>query len=155
MLQFEGVVVIASLRTETNFLNLDLFLFGLLFLFTFFLLVKELLVVSNSTNRRNSSWRYFDEVKFLLISYLLSLFDRIDTLFNIFTNKTNLRNTNLFVSPVKRLIVLLCGAVAVDAIISALIVFSSISSAYSRSCNTSAGRSLLKRFLRCDNRILL
>ena len=51
MLQFEVVVVIVGLGSETDLLHLLLHLLGLHFLGTLLLLIEELTIVDETTNR--------------------------------------------------------------------------------------------------------
>ena len=52
MLELELIVVLIGLGSETYFLNLDLHLLLLHFLLTLLLLIEELRVVDETTNRR-------------------------------------------------------------------------------------------------------
>ena len=102
MLEFEVVVVIIGLRTET-----DLFHFLLLRirlrLFLFFLLrVQELLVVHHSANGRVSRSSYLDQIEILLIGNSHCLLKRVDTLFYIVADKAHLCHTaNLIIDSMR------------------------------------------------------
>ena len=54
MFQLEVIIVLVGLRSETDFFHIDLHLLRLLFLCTLLQLIKELRIIYNSTNWRNS-----------------------------------------------------------------------------------------------------
>ncbi len=88
--EFEVVVMIVGLRTETDLLDF-LFLRIRFRLFLLFLLgVKELLVIYHAAYRRISGCCDLNQVEILLIGYTHSLLERVDSLFYIVADKANL-----------------------------------------------------------------
>lgn len=98
--QFEIVVMVVCLRSETNLFNYNFSCFCFKLFFPLLLLVKELLIINNPTNRRCGVRRNFDKVEFLLIRYLTSLLYCINTRLYVFTYQTNFFNANFFVNSV-------------------------------------------------------
>ena len=70
MLQLELIVMLISLRSETNLLSLYLHLLLLHFLCMLLLLVKELRIVDYTTNRWLCIWRNLHEVYSFLASHI-------------------------------------------------------------------------------------
>ena len=94
VLEFEVIIVVIGLRTETDLLHLLLFLVCFrLFLFLF-LRIEEFLVVNDAADRRRSRWSDLDEVKILVIRYFHSLLIRVDTLLYIVADQANLSHTS-------------------------------------------------------------
>ena len=104
MTQFEIVVMVICLRSEPNLFDYDLSRLCFKLFFPLLLLVKELLIINNPTNRRRSVRRDLNKVEFLLIRYLTSLFYCIYPRLYVFTYQTNLFNANLFVNSVGQLL---------------------------------------------------
>lgn len=104
MTQFEIVVMVICLRSEPNLFDYDLSRLCFKLFFPLLLLVKELLIINNPTNRRCGVWRDLNKVEFLLIRYLTSLFYCIYSRLYVFTYQTNLFNANLFVNSVGQLL---------------------------------------------------
>ena len=102
--QFKIVVMVIRLRSESNLFNYNLSSLCFKLFFPLLLLVKELLIINNPTNRRRSVRRDLNKVEFLLIRYLTSLFYRIYPRLYVFTYQTNLFNANLFVNSVGQLL---------------------------------------------------
>ena len=90
VLEFEVIVVIVGLGTETNLLDFLLFLIRLRLFLLFLLRVEELLVIDNTTNGRSRRRRYLDEVEILLIGNMHCLLERVDTLFYVVADKAYL-----------------------------------------------------------------
>ena len=76
MLELELIVVLIGLRTETYLLYFHLYLLSLHFLLAFLLLVEELGIVDESTDRRISVRRYFNKVYSLLLCHFQCLLCR-------------------------------------------------------------------------------
>ena len=108
VLEFEVLVVVVGLWTKTNLLDHNLHLLSLDLLSLTLLLVKELLVVGNTTYWRLSLWRDLDKVEFHLISQTQRLLDRKHQVrLNVLAYNTHCRCCNLVVDAVR---VLLLGA---------------------------------------------
>ena len=90
MLEFEVVIVVIGLRTESDLLHLLLFLVGLSLFLLFLLCVEEFLVVNHPADRRVSGRSYLDEIKILLIRYFHSLLKRVDALLYVVADEANL-----------------------------------------------------------------
>ena len=104
MFEFEVVIVVIGLRTETDLLHLLLFLVRLRFLLLFLLSVKELLVVNDAADRRSSGRSDLDEIKVLLISNSHCLLKGVDTGFYIVANEAHLLDTADFVVDTMRVL---------------------------------------------------
>ena len=97
MFELEVVVVVIRLRSEPNLLHLLVLLVGFRFFLLFLLRVEELLVVNDATNRRVGGRSDLDQVKILLVGYVHSLLERVDTLFYIVADKAHLQDTANFI----------------------------------------------------------
>ena len=100
MVQFEIEIMIIRLRTEPDFLYYDLGLlcFKLLLLFT--LLIKELTVIGNLTNRWICTGRDLYEIESEPFRNLQGLLQANNScVFYIFPNNTNNTGTNLIIDP--------------------------------------------------------
>lgn len=96
--------MVICLRSEPNLFDYDLSRLCFKLFFPLLLLVKELLIINNPTNRRCGVRRDLNKVEFLLIRYLTSLFYCIYPRLYVFTYQTNLFNANLFVNSVGQLL---------------------------------------------------
>lgn len=102
MLEFEVVIVIIGLRTESDLLHLLLFLVGLCLFLLFLLSIEEFLVVNHPADRRVGGRSNLDEIEILLIRYSHSLLKRVDTLLYVVANKANLRDAaNLIIDTMR------------------------------------------------------
>ena len=90
MFEFEVVIMVVRLRSETDFLDLLLFLVCLRLFLLFLLCVEELLVVNNTADRRVGSRCNLDEVEVLLIRHSHGLLKRVDALLYVVAYEAHL-----------------------------------------------------------------
>ena len=121
VLELEVIVMIISLRPETDLLDSDLDLLGLDFLLLLLLLVEEFLVVKDFANRRLGGGRDLHEVKLHLIGQLKGLLGGVDTrVLNVIAYEAHLRDTDFVINPVLSLRLLWSAATLKISAISAV-----------------------------------
>jgi len=91
--------MVICLRTKTDFLHIDLNLFGFLFLLTFLQLVKEFRVIDNTTNRGLCVGRNLYKVRFVFFGQFQSLRYRIHFAFYFIAYYADFFGTDLLINP--------------------------------------------------------
>lgn len=89
VLEFEIIVVVISLRSETYLLDYHFRRVRFLLLLLALLLIEELLIVQHTANGRYRVWRNLYEIQVLRIRDVHSLLKRIDTLLYIVAHKAH------------------------------------------------------------------
>jgi len=102
VLEFEVVIMVVRLRSESDFLYFLLFLVRLRLFLLLLLGIEEFLVVNNSANRWVSGCSYFDKIKVLFVRNAHSLLERINTLLYIVADEAHLLySANLVVNTMR------------------------------------------------------
>src|SRR5687768_14390431 len=94
--------MIIRVGSETNFFHLRDFGFRFHFLFLLLLVVKEFIIIDDLTYGRICLWRYFNQVKRLLLCDLQCFLHWIYSNCYIIANKSHLGNTNKMIDTMFR-----------------------------------------------------
>lgn len=101
ILDFEALVVFASLWAQANFFDLDLLLRPAGFFIFFLPLVKELAVIDDAADRWIGLRGYFDKIEVGFVGFVHSLLNRHDTdIVPVCVNETDFTGTNFFICPI-------------------------------------------------------
>lgn len=97
MFEFEIIIVVVCLRSETDFLHNHLRRLEFHFLLALLLLVEELLIVNNLAYGRFGVWRNFNKVQTEVVRNAKRLCNRIDTLIDVLANETYFSCTDVII----------------------------------------------------------
>ena len=104
MLEFEIVVMVVGLRSETDFLDFHFLGIGLSLFLLFLLGVEEFLVVDDPADRRSGGRCDLDEVEVLVIRHAHGLFEIVDTGLYVVADKAYLQDSANFVVDTVRIL---------------------------------------------------